>query len=129
MKKINAALSSGKLAGDIIWTPSNKASLEADDRTTILGQGYVSAAKLKNIGLTDSEISALRAIGGKVTGRPIIEKLSINDYENNMAVPIEYIKIPISTDFIGEEGSVPNMILDREVDKKSKLPYTYETQE
>ena len=129
VEKVNAALSSGKLAGDIIWTPSNKASLEADDRTTILGQGYISAGKLKSIGLTDSEISALKAIGGKVTGRPIIEKLSINDYENNMAEPIEYIKIPISTDFIGEEGSVPNMILDREVDKKSKLPYTYETQE
>ena len=129
VEKVDKALSNGKLAGDVVWTPSNKASLESDDRTTILGQGYISAAKLKSIGLTDSEISALKAIGGKVTGRPIIEKLSINDYENNMAEPIEYIKIPISTDFVGEEGSVSNMILNREVDKKSKVPYAEQTQE
>lgn len=125
VRKFNELLSKGSLSGSMVWAPAGKAAIGGDGGSRIAGYGYIPEAKLKALGMSQREIALLSRTGGRISASPI----TLADKEGTPtsiagSQMTKYVKVPISTRFIDQFGSVSNQVLNHSFDKTKSGVYS-----
>lgn len=113
--KLNKALADGTLSGQIVMMPTTKAIID-DDGARILSYMLIPKEELlsSKVGLDAATVNYMSNKYGKELAKPIISNLSIMPTDATLAETTEYIKVPVTSDFVSSDPeNTGNILLNR----------------
>ncbi len=127
-RKLQTAIKDGLGLNEAIFVSSNQAILRGGG-TALEGELMIPISTLMNtLGMTSAELDRLVAMPGisKSTGKPLTTSQTVSALQaaegetiNKLAIPPEYIKVPVSHAFLSTDADDPTrIVLDSEIEKE-----------
>jgi hypothetical protein len=111
--KINKALSDGTLSGSIVLLPTTKTIVD-DDGARILSYALVPVDDLKRIGVGIGTIKHIGSKYGSEYAKPVVTSPSAYNFGEPTTELTEYVRIPVSSDFVSSDpNNTGNILLNR----------------